>query len=149
MWYHGTPRWKDILDKGINIDAPKHSDPGDFGWGIYLTAKLIRAKIYGRVFIVEIDTSKMAYVSNPYFLDGLRRLAPVTAEEQLFYSLAYNEDGEMLTLQGTKEERIAAARRVQRGFLDAGYSGIVSDYDEGEAVLFESAPILSAKLSQK
>lgn len=146
MWYHGTPRWQDILDKGIDIDAPKHSDPGDFGWGIYLTARLARVKSYGRVFEVEIDTSRMAYISNPYFLDGLRRLEPITTEEQLFYSLAYGSDGEMWTVQGTKEERILAARRVQCGFLGAGYAGIISDYDEGEAVLFESCPILNVKL---
>lgn len=146
MWYHGTPRWQAVIDNGINIDAPKHSDPGDFGWGIYLTTKLTRAKTYGRVFVVEISTSKMAYIPNPYFLDGLRRLAPITEEEKLFYSLAYGADGEMLTVQGSKEERIAAACRIQRSFLDAGYSGIVSDYDRGETVLFDSSPILSVKL---
>lgn len=146
MWYHGTPRWQAIIDEGINIDAPKHSDPGDFGWGIYLTGNLTKAKVYGRVFTVGIDTSRMAYISNPYFLEGVHRLQPVTAEEKFFYSLAYDNTGEMLTLHGSKEERIAAARLVQRGFLDAGYSGIVSDYDEGEAVLFESSPILSVEL---
>jgi len=146
MWYHGTPRWQNILDQGINIDAPKHSDPGDFGWGIYLTGKLLRARVYGRVFEVEIDTSRMAYISNPYFLEGLRRVIPITPEEKLFYSLAYDEAGEMLTIQGSKEDRIATARHIQRGFLEAGYTGIISDYDEGEAVLFDSSPILSLEL---
>jgi len=146
MWYHGTPRWRDILEKGIDIDAPKHSDPGDLGWGIYLTGKLIRAKVYGRVFEIEIDTSRMAYIPNPYFLEGLSRLQPITPEEKLFYSLAYDTEGEMLTLHGSKENRITAARAIQRGFLDAGYAGIVSDYDEGEAVLFEAGPIFSIEL---
>jgi len=146
MWYHGTPRWQDILDKGIDIDAPKHSDPGDFGWGIYLTGKLSRARVYGRVFQIDIDARNMAYVSNPYFLVGLKRVLPTTPEEKLFYSLAYDSAGEMKTLHGSRESRIAAARAIQRGFLDAGYSGIVSDYDEGEAVLFETSPLLSVKL---
>jgi hypothetical protein len=145
MWYHGTPRWQDILNKGIDIDAPKHSDPGDFGWGIYLTRKLSRAQVYGRVFQVDIDTRGMAYVPNPYFLVGLQQVAPSSPEELLFYSLAYL-NGEMRTLHGSNKERIEAARAIQAGFLAAGYCGIVSDYDEGEAVLFEASPILSVKL---
>lgn len=146
QWYHGTPRWKSILDDGIDIDAPKHSDPGDFGWGIYLTKRLTRAQRYGKVFQLTVETDKLAHVPNPYFLSGLQALTPVTPEEKLFYSLAFDANDNMLTVSGTNQERIAASKKIRNSFLAAGYLGIISDYDGGEAVLFNTAPIRSLLL---
>lgn len=142
-WYHGTPRWQQILDDGVDIDAPKHSDPGDFGWGVYLTKRLTRARSYGKVFEVIIDTTNLALIPNPYFLAGLQTVIPNTPEEKLFYSLAFGSSGDMLTTTGTAAERIAASRKIQTAFLAAGYQGILSNYDGGEAVLFHASPIRS------
>lgn len=152
VWYHGTPKWREILSAGINIDAPRPTaDSGDFGWGFYLTRRLPRAKAHGKVFEVSIDTSKLAYISNPYL--GKTD----TSEEQLFTNLAFVREQDdyddafdslvMLTTTGTKQDREEASKRIRQEFLQRGWLGIKTDYEGGEVVLFDTTPILNLKLS--
>lgn len=49
-FYHGTTKEnaENILKNGVDIDAIRIHDAGDFGWGFYVTPKLSLAKAYGR-----------------------------------------------------------------------------------------------------
>ena len=49
-FYHGTSREQAAAMRidGIDMSAPRKRDPGDFGWGFYLTGDLERAqKLWG------------------------------------------------------------------------------------------------------
>lgn len=147
IWYHGTRHWKEIEERGIDFDAPRATDPGDFGWGFYLTKRPVLANLHGRMFQVTIDPSKLAYIENPYFiLDDFQPRLPVTSEERLFWNTAFDAEGNMLTINADMETRIRTAKELQRVFLAAGYTGIRTAYGTGEAVLFNSEPILALDL---
>lgn len=147
IWYHGTRRWEEVEKHGVDFDAPRATDPGDFGWGFYLTKRPVLANIHGRVFQVTIDPSKLAYIENPYFLlDDLHPRLPVTPEEKLFWDIAFDNEGNMLTINADKETRVQTAKEIQRAFLAAGFTGIRTDYGEGETVLFSGEPILALDL---
>lgn len=148
VWYHGTRRWQEILNAGLSIDAPKVTDPGDFGWGIYLTKSRVLSAIFGRVFRITLDDTNLAYIENPYFLheDGGGQRFPVTPAEQLFYSEAFNGDGDMLTIKGDLASRIAVAKNIQRVFLANGFAGIKADYGHAETVLFNLSPVVTIEL---
>ena len=141
--YHGTSRERAalILAGGVDFEAPRTRDPGDFGWGFYLTACLSRARVCGEVVLeVVVDTSTFAYLPHPYFLDGLTRIEPTTEAGHLFHDTVFTLiDGEwwrMSTVNGTAEERESAARKVRTVFLAHGYAGIETPHDEGEVVVF-------------
>lgn len=141
-WYHGTraETAKLILSKGVDTEAPKTSDPGDFGWGFYLTKRWARAKAYGEVVLsVGIDPGGLAYIANPYFFKGFKVTKPKTMEEHLFHQIAFAPDGSMKTVTGDRRERVKVSRAIREAFLSAGYLGILSDYDGGEVVLFDDA----------
>lgn len=142
--YHGTTRERaDAIERdGLDPDATRRSDPGDFGMGIYLTARRSRAKAYGpAVFRVEVDPSKLARISRPYFLDGFKQVEPETPEERMFYAIAFDDRGEMLTVKGGNRE--AVSRAVARAFLRAGYTGIATEHSGGEVVVFDRAAFVS------
>lgn len=152
VWYHGSPKWQEILENGIDFDAPRRSDPGDFGWGFYLTKRYSRAKVNGRVLQFVIDTTQLAYIANPY------EAKKDTLEERLFENLAFmyhDWDGDpypggiMLTLQGGIEKRIQTAKKIRKEFLSRGYQGILTDYEGGELVLFSDKPILEIKVADE
>lgn len=143
-WFHGTSQdtWDSIKEHGVDFEARRKSDPGDMGWGFYLTGNLARAKSYGSTVLeAEVEESALAVIPNPYFLDGLERTQPQTAAEKLFFSLAF--DGEkMLTVNGTTKEREDTAKEIRRTFLRYGYKGIRSSYAGGETVIFDSSAII-------
>ena len=69
--YHGTSEAsaQSILDQGIDIDAERRRDPGDFGWGFYLTGDRERAARMGRVVLsVTINVARFAFLEFPYFI---------------------------------------------------------------------------------
>lgn len=144
-FYHGTNRSDEILASGFDIDAPRRCDPGDFGWGVYLTAKLGRAKFLGTVLQVEVDLTRFALVPNPYFLSKGEEVLPVTPEEKLFYECVFSKGG-MRTINGRREERANHAKEVQRLFLSAGFLGICTKTYDNEAVVFSTDAILSVQL---
>ncbi len=129
-YYHGTPSWNRILNLGFDMEAPRRSDPGDFGWGIYLTQSKSRAKAYGTVLKVAVDVSRFALIPNPYFLKGWERVPPVSAEERLFHETVFNGD-QMATVNLQRDARIEAAKKVRQVFMGHGYQGIrISGYTD-------------------
>jgi hypothetical protein len=139
--YHGSPFAQKIMDGGIDLGFRRTSDPGDFGWGFYLTNSLNRAKNYGQVLQVTIDDRLYARIPNPYFLERLQILSPETPEEHLFYDLAFDPvTGEMLTVTGPQREAIC--KRIREVFLQHGYAGIVTDLHDQETVVFDPGSII-------
>lgn len=138
--YHGTDEASAarILSEGFDVDALRRSDPGDFGWGVYLTSSLPRARAYGSVVLeVEVDESRFARLPCPYFLDDFQRVEPETEVERLFYSVAFDAEGEMLTIHSPDREGVSKA--VAKTFLEAGYDGLVTGpgrYGDLEVVVF-------------
>jgi len=156
IWYHGSPKLQQILDQGFDIDAPRIQDPGDFGWGIYLTTRVYRARYHSTedtILAVEIETDRFAYIQNPYFMYGLTsftrpgqrgQLFPETFEEHLFFDIAFEptDSGyEMALVRGKhREEKSKLVRQV---FINEGYDGIITDHDGGEAVIFNADAIVN------
>ena len=138
--YHGSVEPERVLQEGFRLVQPRASDPGDMGRGIYTTTRYSRANCYGRAVLeCRLDVTWYARITNPYFLHRLGELQPETLDEHVFYELAFqrrNGRTDMLTINGDKEERLAAAERVRDGMLAAGYTGIVTDY-EGECVSYD------------
>lgn len=142
-YLHGTSQADTILAEGFDIEAPRRSDPGDLGWGIYLTDEPSRARAYGEVLRVEIETIRFARIKSPYFLDGFKEIEPTTDEEKLFYGLAF-KDGSMLSVTADSEDRVAVAKRIREGFLAAGFDGILAGPDRNlqvEVVVFNPETI--------
>jgi len=140
-FYHGSPYALDIARSGIDIGFRRTSDPGDFGWGFYLTNSLSRAKAYGQILRVTIDESRYARIPNPYFLNRLQILYPVTPEEHLFYDLAFDPvSGDMLTVTGPQREMVC--KKIREVFLQRGYVGIITDLHDQETVVFDPESII-------
>ena len=151
-WVHGTTTaiWEQIRNQGIDFDSKRRSDPGDFGWGFYVTTNQVRAQTYGEAQIeVGLDESKFAVLPHPYFLNGFEKVEPQTEEEKLFHSLAFSEEGKMLTLRGTKEERETVCKKIRDEFLKRGYLGIITPHSGGEAVVFSPDGITSMSLCEE
>ena len=56
--YHGTSHTTAILADGFDLEAQRTMDPGDFGWGVYLTDSPSRARAHGKVLVVEVEDSR-------------------------------------------------------------------------------------------
>jgi len=148
--YHGTSRERAtlILAAGVDLEASKTRDPGDFGWGFYLTACLSRARVCGEMVLeVAVDTSTFAYLPHPYFLKrgSFTPVEPTTEVERLFhdtvFTLVDNQWWRMGTVNGTAEERKRAARKVREVFLAHGHAGIETPHQDGEVVVFDPTSI--------
>ena len=160
-FYHGTSNDQaaNILANGVNLDYPRVQDPGDFGWGFYITQNLDSAKSYSRggaILKVTVDETKLAFIQDPYFTptksSGGKRTKPETDAEKLFFDIAYTgEDileydssgrirsiqlARMSTVAGPPSEIVKAAKKVREAFLASGYSGIETLHRGSEAVLF-------------
>lgn len=152
-FYHGTSTGiaSRILADGFDVHARRVSDPGDLGWGAYLTSSESRARSYGNAVLhVQIDTTNFARLKNPYFLDGLKSVKPKTATERLFYDVAFDDKGDMLTVQG--RNRTAASKKVARTFMDHGYDGIIGgpfNMGDIEVVVFDDDAIVGVKQRAK
>ncbi len=147
IFYHGTSHLDEILTKGFDIDAPRRSDPGDFGWGTYLTKSRPRARAYGKVLQVHVDPTKLAHIQDPYFLHAGERTRPVTDLEKLFYELAFPDGpSSMKTVQGPTDARVACAKIIREEFLSRGYSGITTSMDDCESVIFDHSAILRVSI---
>jgi hypothetical protein len=143
--YHGTSLGKAlaILAEGVDMEATRRRDPGDIGWGFYLSTIRGRANVHGEVTLAcEIETDDFAYLPHPYFAQGLDELAPATAEERLFHGLAF--DGrEMLTVRG--DQRAEVSRLIRDTFLARGYHGIRTDH-HGEIVVFNPVAVRAIRV---
>lgn len=148
-FYHGTSKERaaEILERGVDLNAPRSHDVGDFGWGFYITQNLVRAQQYGSVILeVEVDLSLFAYVPNPYFCEGLTPTQPQTPPERLFHSLAFDHEGRMKTVHQGLSGSDTVARVIREEFLQHGYLGITTDRDDKETVVFDASTIVVKKV---
>lgn len=100
-----------ILEGGFRLDAERRSDPGDFGWGVYLTGWGPVARASGRAVVVaevELERPK-TFGSKAAAYEWLRRL----------------HDGALPTVQGSERDRVAASKQLRRRMLERGVDGIV------------------------
>jgi len=141
--YHGSRRTDLILKHGVDINYPRVTDAGDLGWGWYLTDNINRAKTHGKVLIVRIDASDYAFIANPYFIQNLQHFGPRSSVEKLFYDLAFDAKGTMLTVSGTKTSREQVSKQIRDVFLAHGYKGIITSLKDSETVVFDQTTILS------
>lgn len=145
-FFHGTTNAERILKEGFDMDADRASDPGDFGWGIYLTPNRERARGHGPVLEVIVDTEGFAKIPNPYFLVKGENIRPKTPEELLFYNLVFCGDcTTMLTVRGIFQRRVMLCKLVREEFLLCNYTGILTEHDEAETVVFDPSTIISIK----
>lgn len=131
-----------IIRDGVTAEPPSRvHDPGDFGWGFYLTRDPARARSYGHTLVgVDVHIDRFAVIPNPYFIDRLTEIQPVTAVEKLFHSIAFR-NGRMRTCTASIEERIAIARSIRNAFVLDGFAGIRTERPDGETVLFDAAVV--------
>jgi len=154
-WYHGTEpqRARAILRAGVDLQAERRRDPGDFGWGFYLTREIERAECHGgAVLQVQLDPSRLARIDNPYFIaqGSFDPVTPSTDAQRLFHQIAFDlqDDFElgagprMRTVRGPLQQRIETSQAIRDAFLAAGYTGILaSQIQGGEAVVFDPSAI--------
>ena len=167
--YHGTTRERasSIMRNGVDVNADRSRDPGDFGFGFYLTRDIDRAQRHGEAVIaVEVDVANMVRIEDPYFGgidieetrddDGRKlktfcgRKKPATSfAEEVFCALAFDCDGTMLTCSGTltHEHKAQSAKVIQRAFLTMGFDGIWSGLDDEETVIFNPRCVVAMQLS--
>lgn len=143
-YFHGSPFATSLVAKGVDMEAPRTSDPGDFGWGFYVDKNKLRCRQYGKVLIVWVDVALFAHLPDPYFLKGLEETNPETELERLFFELAFAPDRRMLTVKGDLDERTKVGRQIRAVFLEKGYTGIWTD--KGEAVVFDDRTIKRVEL---
>lgn len=149
--YHGSRAKDEILKSGFDIGATRAADPGDFGWGIYFTANLSRAKAQaGRqnVLDVIVEFDKPLTLHSPYSVD------PAEVAGDYFIADLRERFGD--TVHGTFEERVRASKAWAREIQRAGYDAVVWEkpYLRGpieenyEVVIFNPKQIISARSHQ-
>lgn len=158
LWYHATDRSSalSIIADGVRLDLDHKRDPGDFGWGFYLTRDKRRASAIDRVLLqVEFQRDQCVYLENPYFMRDGRTFRPGTYIELLFHRLCFlerhrldtrNEPQVMGTVHGTPQERTVVAKAIRGAFLLRGFRGIVTGHAGGEAVIFDPDILTSVEL---
>jgi len=146
IFYHATDNAQAILDNGFDIHAKRTRDPGDLGWGIYLTENLERAQELGpEILEVTLNIHTLAYLPYPYFVKDGEEVKPRTTLEKMYYRIVFSADRRMKTVQGPIEERTRVAKEIREAFMGYGIGGIVTPHDEGETVIFDPSVIVKVK----
>jgi hypothetical protein len=140
--FHGTESFSVTKGGLVSMKERHRHDPGDLGRGFYGTTIKERAASYGpKIIKARFDVRRYAVLSNPYFLDKLSKVEPKTEAEKLFYSLAFDDEGNMRTASGPPlGERSDWCERVRDGMLTAGFLGVRTDY-AGEIVAYDSQTV--------
>ena len=158
-FFHGTSdeAADEIMENGFTHEIVRRRDPGDFGWGVYVTQDREWAESLsggGTVIELEVDTQDFAHLPNPYFTrrSTAPALEPITPQEKLFFQIVM-EPGvftRMRTIHGMPKDRTGRARAASRQrvakqvrdrFLKRGLAGITTDLDPSEAVIFDLGSI--------
>jgi hypothetical protein len=148
--YHATTEQaaKKILTSGFDLSAPRTRDPGDFGWGIYFTPSLSRAKAMGKVILVaDIDTKYFYTTHDAYCLSEKR--------DAFWCRTVLNKDGEMGTIHGdwdgTNLDRGEFSQMVREEMLNRGYNGLIWEQKGKvrEVVVYEPLAIRKVSLRKK
>lgn len=168
--YHGSRAIEDILRRGFDIEAPRTHDPGDFGWGIYFTGNLTRAKTSGgygeegpNVVKAQVCFENPLVLHSPYSISE-----PETEGDRLIHDLRERygdtvhgitqEEAVDLHREGVspdeinliqRERREAAARKWAQEIQKEGYDAVVWEqpYYRGpiepnfEVVVFDPAKV--------
>jgi len=168
--YHGSLAKEQILTRGFDINAPRSRDPGDFGWGIYLTSSVGKAKAVAgmsNVLEVRVCFTRPLILHSPYsignpettgdwFIRGLREkygdpvhgLTPEEVEE-LYRQGKSNEQIKQLD----DDNRVTSAKKWAEEIQKAGYDAVVWEkpYRYGkivphyEVVIFDPSQITEIK----
>lgn len=127
---HATSREsaRAILASGFDPRAPRRSDPGDFGWGLYLTANESVARAAGPV-VLRVEV----------VLEAPKRLQSEEFAWAWLRERAWPQCGSTVT--GSALERDVAARSLRRWMLHAGTDAVIVDSERWgparEVVVFD------------
>jgi len=153
--YHGSAVVDKIVSEGFKVDAPRARDPGDFGWGIYLSDSTGRAFSAGgmdvrrgqeRVVAIKVDVRNPLRLKCPYPVCDL----PATAGDRLIWGLREKhgdtvhglsqEEADRLYYKEGKtveeiaciasQNRVKAAKKWTEEIQKAGYDAVV--WERGE-----------------
>ena len=119
--YHGTTSegMKKIPQEGFSLEAERTSDPGDFGWGVYLTGMPARAKAYGGINILRVEVD----FDNPLKFSSV-------SEAYKWRELLVQKYGDTIhgignTWEEKAKSRAEIAKRWREELLRQGYDGII------------------------
>lgn len=137
--YHGSRAKEEILERGFDVEAPRVSNPGDFGWGIYLSGNPARARASGPVLEVEVCFEKPLVLESPYrihppetagdkFIAELREkygdtVHGLTEEEAIELHRKGKSPEEIAEI--SRQNRIYASRKWAEEIQKAGYDAVV------------------------
>jgi len=152
--YHGSSAIDKIINEGFRIEVPRTRDPGDFGWGIYLSDSISRAFAAGgkdirpgkeRVVATKVKVKNPLVLKCPYSICE----KPETSGDQLIWELRRKygdtvrglteDESERLYNEGkTGEEiyqiamtkRTQAAKKWAEEIQKAGYDAVI--WERGE-----------------
>ena len=146
--YHGTTfeGMKAIIERGFKLEAERRSDPGDFGWGIYLTGHLSRAKAIGGKYVLEVEVE----LKNPLVFKSISEAYKFADEMALKLGITIHGKGN--TPEERFQDRVKNSKKWREYFLRQGYDGIII-YDPDplwkgapyEVVVFDLSAIKSVK----
>lgn len=142
LLYHGSKVKEEILRRGFDIEAPRVSDPGDFGWGIYLTSELSRAKAAaGKQNVLDVEVEfknplvlRAPYAINPPETPGDRFIAELRERFGDTVHGLTTEEAIELHRQGKSPDEIAdiafhsrvtASKKWAEAIQKAGYDAVV------------------------
>lgn len=140
--YHGARVKEEILRRGFDIEAPRVADPGDFGWGIYLTSDLNRARATGgtkNVLDVQACFKNPLVLHAPYsinppetagdrFINQLRErygdtVHGLTTEEAIELHRQGKSPDQIATI--TYGNRVRASKKWAEEIQRAGYDAVI------------------------
>lgn len=119
--YHGTtPEGMEKIPKeGFSLESARVSDPGDFGWGIYLTGPYARAKAIGGKNVLTVEVN----------LDNPLRFSTMSDaykwREALIEKYGDTIHGIGETFDEKLKNRFSSAKKWTEHLLKEGYDGII------------------------
>ncbi|MAG24176.1 hypothetical protein CMI47_01225 [Candidatus Pacearchaeota archaeon] len=141
LYYHGTTKKaaEEILAHGFSHAIERRRDPGDFGWGTYLTQMRERAENLGEAVLeVHVDTSSFEHITHPYFRDRNDLVWPQTDAQRIFFDMVMEPGGRrMKTVHGPLASRREVALEIAQLFREQGIGGFTTGLEDGETVVFD------------
>jgi hypothetical protein len=130
--YHGSPDASRIFTEGFDLWTKRNTDPGDLGWGIYLTGNWYWARQFAggegaeaNVIELDIDPAKLARIRHE--IVGCGKEPNLNKAERLWRKVVEcSAFGIPLTIASEPKERAKVAKMVRRRFMRAGYTGILA-----------------------
>ena len=119
LLYHGTSpiRLEKILEEGFSLEAERVSDPGDFGWAVYLTGSLSRAKAAGWKNVLQVEVN----LKNPLVFKTEK------GAYSWFLRNMHSKYGNSII--GPMDKRIESAKKYREVLMKEGYDSVVVELD--------------------